>query len=100
MTIVPSLWLLAPFFLTVGAALCAKAVESDVGFQSPSGILGWLGLALLVYAVLIFIYFYRTTGGASSVDIVNGEYVSMYKTRILRTITEREYRMFPISGSG
>jgi hypothetical protein len=95
MTIVPFLWLLPPFFLMAGAVLCAKAVESDVGFRKPSGTLGWLGLVLLVYAVLTFVHDYRTTGGASSVGIVNGEYVSMYKTRILRTITEQEYRMFP-----
>lgn len=94
-TIVAFLWLLPPFFLMFGAVLCAGAVESDTRFRRPSGILAWLGLVLLVYAVLTFVYFYRTTGGASSVSIVNGEYVSMYKARILRTITEQEYRMFP-----
>lgn len=78
-----------------GAVLCAKTVESDLRFRRPSGTLGWLGIALLAYAVLTFVYSYRTTGGASSVDIVNGQYVSMYTDRILRTITEREYRLFP-----
>jgi hypothetical protein len=78
-----------------GAVLCAKAVESGARFRRPFGMLAWLGLVLLVYAVLTFVYFYRITGGASSVSIVNGEYVSMYKTQILRTITEQEYRMFP-----
>jgi hypothetical protein len=95
MTIVPFLWLLPPFFLMFGVVLCAKAVESGARFRRPSGMLAWLGLVLLVYAVLTFVYDYRTTGGASSVGIVNGEYVSMYKTQILRTITEQEYRMFP-----
>lgn len=94
-TIVPFLWLLPPLFLLFGAVLCAKAVESDVRFRRPSGLLAWLGLVLLVYALFTFIYFYSTTGGASSVSIVNGEYVSMYKGHILRTITEREYSMFP-----
>jgi hypothetical protein len=41
------------------------------------------------------IYFYRTTDGASSVSVVNGQYVSKYKDHILRIITEQEYRMFP-----
>ncbi len=54
-----------------------------------------VGFMLLVYAVLTFVYFYRTTGGASSVTIVDGQYVSMSKSRIIRTITEHEYRMFP-----
>jgi hypothetical protein len=95
MTTVSFLWLVPPFFLMFGAVLCAKAVEGDVRFRTPSGKLGWFGLVLLVYAALTFVYFYRTTGGASSVSIVNGGYVSMYKSRIIRTITEQEYRMFP-----
>lgn len=37
---------------------------------------------------------YVLTGGASSVRVVNGQYVSMYKSQIIRTITENEYRMF------
>jgi membrane protein implicated in regulation of membrane protease activity len=94
-TIVAFLWLLPAFFLLFSAVLCAKGVESDARLRRPSGILAWLGVVLLVYAVLTFVYFYRTTGGASSVSIVNGEYVSMYKGQILRTITEQEYRMFP-----
>lgn len=95
MTIVSFLWLLPPFFLMVGTVLCAKAGESDVRLRRPSGILRWLSIALLVYAILTFVYFYRTNGGASSVGFVNGKYVSMYKTRVLRTITEQQYRLFP-----
>ena len=55
-------------------------------------LLGWV---LLVYAVLTFVYFYRTTGGASSVGIVDGQYVSKYKDHVIRVITYDEYRMFP-----
>jgi hypothetical protein len=88
-------WLLPAFFLTFCAVLCAKAVEGDLRFRRPYGKLVWFGLVLLVYAVLTLVYDYRTTGGATSVSVVNGEYVSMYKSRIIRTITEYEYRMFP-----
>ena len=97
-TIVPFPWLLPPFVSMFGAVVCARAIESDLRFQRLSGTLGWRSVALLVYAVLTFIYFYTATGGASSVDIVNGQYVSMYKSRILRTITEQEFRMFPNLG--
>lgn len=95
MTMISFWWLLPAFFLTFSGVLCVKAIDGDVSFPRPSGKLAWFGLVLLVYAVLTFIYDYRITGGASSVSIVNGEYVAMYKSRIIRTITEYEYRMFP-----
>jgi len=94
-TMISFWWLLPAFFLSFSGMVCAKAVEGDVSVRRPSGKLAWFGLVLLVYAVLTFIYDYRTTGGASGVSIVNGEYVSMSKSRIIRTITEYEYRMFP-----
>ncbi len=53
------------------------------------------GFALLIYAVLLFIYNYRATGGATGAELVSGQYVYMYKNQIMRTITEYEYRMFP-----
>ncbi len=55
-------------------------------------IVGW---ALLIYGVLTFVHFYKTTGGATSVDIINGQYVSMYKDHVIRQITEQEYKMIP-----
>jgi hypothetical protein len=88
-------WILPAFVLMAGSIICAKAIESGSGFRKPSGRSALVGYALLVYAVLTFVFYYRTTGGASSVSIVNGQYVSMYKSQIIRTITEREYRMIP-----
>ena len=54
-----------------------------------------LGWVLLVYAVILFAQFYRSSGGATSVGIVEGQYVYMSKSTVIRPITEREYRMFP-----
>jgi len=56
---------------------------------------GLVMLALLAYVAFQFVYFYRTTGGATSVGISDGHYVYKYKTDVLRTISEEEYRMFP-----
>ena len=54
-----------------------------------------LGLALLAYAILTFIYVYKVTGGATAVCAVEGHYFSKYKEHIIRAISENEYQMFP-----
>jgi uncharacterized membrane protein HdeD (DUF308 family) len=92
---VPLVWVLPSFALVFGAVLCAQAIKSERPLKPPARNWTVVGFALFVYAVLTFVYFYRTTGGASSVTIVDGQYVSMYKSRIIRIITEHEYRMFP-----
>jgi hypothetical protein len=92
---VPPVWVLPSFALMFGAVLCTQAAKSERRFKRPTRNWTLFGFALLVYAILTFVYFYRTTGGASSVSIVDGQYVSMYKSRIIRTITEHEYRMIP-----
>ena len=97
-TIVSLVWIIPPFFLVAGAVLCSKAVESRprlVRLALRRDKVALLGLVLLVYAVLTFVYFYKTTGGASSVGIVDGRYVSKYKDHVIRAISEGEYRMFP-----
>jgi hypothetical protein len=75
--------------------LCSQAVEPRprVDLRADKG--AFLGWVLLIYAVLTFVYYYKTTGGASSVGIVDGQYVSKYKDHVIRAITGREYRMFP-----
>ena len=50
---------------------------------------------VLVYAILLFIHFYRSSGGASSVGLVDGQYVYMSKSAVIRPISEEEYKMFP-----
>jgi len=50
---------------------------------------------LLVYALAMWVYFFRKTGGASGADIIQGQYVFTDKARILKTVTEHEYRMLP-----
>jgi hypothetical protein len=92
------LWTFPAVFIMVAAIVWAKPVEQKTAFRShawnaPSSV-KVVGVVLLVYAILTFVYFYRTTGGASSVEIVDGRFVSMYKGQVIR-ISEREYRMFP-----
>ena len=50
---------------------------------------------LLVYAIFVFVHFYKSSGGASSVGIVEGQYVYMSKSTVIRPISEQEYKMFP-----
>ena len=94
-TILPPIWILAAVPTLAGAALCAGRTEPKFRFKMPSGKLALVGCGLLVYAIFTFAYFYKTTGGASSVGMVDGQYVSEYKTRVIRTISEYEYRFFP-----
>ena len=51
-------------------------------------------MALFIYAVLTFAYFYKTTGGAFHVEAVNGYFFAGSKNAD-RPITEYQYRMFP-----
>jgi hypothetical protein len=94
-TVIPLPWILLPFASMFGAVLAIKAAGADTRFAPPTGRAGVLVGALFLYGVFSFVCFYRTTGGASSVRIQDGQYVSMYKSHVIRTITEEEYRMFP-----
>jgi len=93
--IVSLMWLIPPFFILAGAILCARAVEPRLRLPVRLDKVSVVGFGLLIYAILLFIYFYKTTGGASSVAVVDGQYVSKYKDHVIRTISEQEYRMFP-----
>jgi hypothetical protein len=93
--ILSPVWILPGFVLIFGAVACATAVQPRRRFSTPTGKVAIAGYVLLIYAMLTFVYFYRTTGGASSVGVVDGQYVSMYKSHVIRTITVHEYRMFP-----
>ena len=95
LTIVSLLWIIPPFFLVAGAVLCSKAVDPRSQFALRFDKVTIFGWVLLIYAICTFIYFYKTTGGSSSVDVVDGQYVSKYKDHVIRTITESEYKMFP-----
>jgi hypothetical protein len=61
----------------------------------PTGKTAVAGWVLLAYAVLLFVHFYRSSGGATSVGIVEDQYVYMYKSAVIRPISEEEYKMFP-----
>ena len=93
-SVVPRLSILVPLVLLAGAVLCAV---TPIGWRNPpaprskAAVVGWV---LLVYAVLLFMHQYRTTGGATSVEIVNGQYAYMCKDSVIRPISEVEYKMF------
>jgi drug/metabolite transporter (DMT)-like permease len=80
LTIISLLWIVPLFFLLAGAVLCSKAVEPRRRLAFRDDKVAKVGFVLLVYAVLTFVYFYKTTGGATSVGIVDGQYVSMHKS--------------------
>jgi hypothetical protein len=102
MTIVPGLLILVPFFLLMGAVVCARATQGwnfsaylRIRPSAPKGKTAIAGWFLLAYAVLLFVHFYRSSGGASSVGMVEGQYVYMYKDTVTRPISAGEYKMFP-----
>lgn len=94
---VPFPFILAPFGFLAGAILCATPNPLR-GWQNPpapkgkTAVIGWV---LLAYSVMLFVHFYISSGGASSVGIVDGQYVYMAKNTVIRPITEQEYKMFP-----
>ena len=84
------------------AALCLRVAQGwnlSVYLRkkpsTPTGKTAVAGCILLAYAILLFIHFYRSSGGASSVGIVDGQYVYLSKTVVIRPISEEEYIMFP-----
>jgi hypothetical protein len=102
LTVVPGLLILVPLILMAGAILCARATQgwnfSDYRCAQPSvptGKTAMFGYALLVYAAILFVHFYRNSGGASSVGIVDGRFFYMYKGAMIRPISQEEYKMFP-----
>ena len=93
-TIVSASFLLAVFpFLIVGI-VCSNALWPRRGFSFP-GKSGLIMAVLLAYFIFHFVYMYRTTGGAAGVGIENGQHVYTYKTRVIRAITDEEYKMWP-----
>lgn len=94
---VPFLLILAPFGLLGGSILCATPTPLR-GWRNPTpprgrtAVIGWV---LLIYAVMLFVHFYRSSGGASSVGIIEGHYVYMSKDTVIRPISEQEFKMFP-----
>jgi hypothetical protein len=103
LTTVPGLLILVPFFLMMGAILCARVsvgwklsdYRRRIQSSMPQGNSAGVGWVLLIYAILLFIHFYRISGGATSVGIVAGQYVYLSKETVIRSISEAEYKMFP-----
>jgi hypothetical protein len=102
LTVVPGLLILVPFFLLMSAILFSRvalgwnlSAYRRVQSSTPKGKTAAIGWVLLVYAVLLFVHFYRSSGGASSVGIIEGHYVYKYKSSVIRQISEKEYRAFP-----
>ena len=106
LVIVPGLLIPVPFFLLAGAILCARITQGwslsaylrrrrTSRLSAPKGKAAKAGMFLLVYAIFVFVHFYKSSGGASSVGIVEGQYVYMSKSTVIRPISEQEYKMFP-----
>jgi len=102
LTVVPGLLILIPSFLLIGAILCARvapgwnlSAQERLRSSMPIGKTAVLGWCLLVYAVLLFVHFYRSSGGASGVGISEGQYVYKYKSAAIRPISEQEYKAYP-----
>jgi len=90
-TLLPPLWIVPPLALVLGAMICTHASKSELSSRDW----GRVSLGLLFYAILSFVQYYRATDLATGTSVVNGQYVYMYKSQVIRTITEHEYRIFP-----
>lgn len=91
---IPLYWIVAPFALVIVSAILRRATGVDAAPGFTFGRAEIVGVGLLIYAVVMFAYVYRSTGGATSFAVQNGHYVSLYKDRVL-SITHNEYVMFP-----
>ncbi len=49
---------------------------------------------LLGYGILLFLHFYKEARGAAIVGIVDGHYAVFEGGRVIRTMSEQEYRRF------
>ncbi len=94
-TMLPLLWMILPAIPLFAAAIFGLAVKSDWSFKGHPGYWKLLCLATLVYSLMTLVYYIYTTEGASSVGMVDGRYISLYKDRVIRSISEYEFRMFP-----
>lgn len=92
---VPPVWIVPAFCLLGLTIVCANAVRPARGRRWFTNPFVYAGCVLLVYAACTFLYLHKTTGGATGVEVVNGHYVSTYKSHIIGPATEREYREFP-----
>ena len=100
---VPEYLVLVPFLFLFTAMYCGLSpYQRSISFRtdpirlySPRGIAAVGGCILLLYAVVVFVHMYIATDGATGVGIADGRYAYMYKSRILRPITQAEYKMFP-----
>ena len=102
LTVVPGLLIVVPFVLLAVAILCTRVAQGwnlsafdRMQLSMPKGRSAIAGWFLLAYAILLFIGFYKSSGGATSVGIVEGQYVYMNKSTVIRAISEAEYKMFP-----
>jgi len=92
---VPPIWIVPAFCMLGLTIICANTVRPKRGSRWFTDNFVYAGCALLVYAAFTFVYVHKTTGGATGVEIVSGHYVSTYKSHIIGSATEREYREFP-----
>jgi hypothetical protein len=81
--------------MVIVGGVCFSPAPSLRDFTPPVSRSGFVSFALFAYAIVLCIFVYRTTGGATSVGIADGHYVYKYKSEIVRVISEGEYAAFP-----
>ena len=86
-----------PLFGALGVCAAIAAQLQRAGTVKMRYTAGLLisGVLLFAYSVGWFAWLYSATGGASSVRIIDGEYVLLSRTEVVRRISEQEYREFP-----
>jgi hypothetical protein len=89
------LWVLpAAFFVGLGI-ICSKLTPRGRSLQLPLDAIQILGFILLAYSIILFIYDYKTTGGANGVAVVDGQCVALNKSTVIRSLTDYECNHFP-----
>ena len=93
--ITPIYWVVLPVALVLVSGMLGRIAGVASSPQLTFRAEGIVTVGIFMYAVSMFVYVYRSTDEATSVAQQNGEYISLHKDRILRSITDREYLIFP-----
>jgi hypothetical protein len=91
----PFIWIVPALLPLALAIVCSRITPRGVSFALPIDFIRKLGFVLLAYSVILFIYEYRTTGGATGVETIDGQCVALYKSTIIKNLNTYECRHFP-----
>ncbi|CAN5544930.1 hypothetical protein BH10ACI4_BH10ACI4_21120 [soil metagenome] len=91
----PFIWVMPAMLPLALAILCSRITPRGVSFALPINFIEKLGFLLIAYSVILFIYQYRTTNGATGVETIDGQCVALYKSTIIKHLSTYECRHFP-----